>query len=741
MLVVFAGVAWLPPAEAWYSGLMPYRWLLPSQWLIIVGLAAIVRTFARGRPVRPRAEAGRWLTGLGAAYAGVMLARYSMRMALYPTERWGGGAIPIAFHLVLAAIVLTLGHYHRRHTPSPAPWTGVARWATGALAVAAAVAWVGWQLGPWWLGRSLACRPGDFAVRVTRDAETVADDGTLLRSDVFRPARLAKTPTILVRLPRGNSFKHFFAITLTGRFWAEHGYTAVIQAVRGRHTSGGTYAPFVHERADGLATLRWIAQQPWYDGHVGTWGGSYFGYTQWAIADAPAVQAMIVLQSATDFYSSIFPGGAFSLQTALSWAAGARDHDDVTLPADRLAAAAVGFPIAEADQRASGQASFFADWAAHDHHDDFWRARDASDALARSRAPVLLMGGWFDPFMPGLLADWAALARRESGASSSRLVLGPWTHARTVPLPGGFAPPNFRLESLAPSVAWFDRWLREGPPPADVAPNPAPVRIFLMGQNVWRDEQAWPLERAVATRLYLHSDGLADFVAPPADAPAATYTYDPRRPAASHGGAVLSEGPSLPGQPSVPTPETPAGGPASGRDRLIYRTPPLAAPMEISGPLSLDFSAQTTATCSEFVATFSDVHPDGTAYAYAQGAVRHVASSEDARATETAGLASNGSERPDRPAHPPVRLAIELWPTSLHVPAGHRLEVVVASASHPRFAHHPNRCADWATTSAPEVAQQTVYHDRERPAYLTLPTVAPPASPLPPTGRAKRRDM
>ena len=115
VLVAFFGVGFLPPMEAWYSGLMPYELLLPSQVVIIVVMAKICVDFTRARGffvVPRRLFAVHWLY-FGYLYLAVMVARYPVHMYLSPESRWFGGTIPIFFHWVLAAFVIAVGRYHR----------------------------------------------------------------------------------------------------------------------------------------------------------------------------------------------------------------------------------------------------------------------------------------------------------------------------------------------------------------------------------------------------------------------------------------------------------------------------------------------------------------------------------------------------------------------------------------------------------------------------------------------------
>ena len=353
ILVAFFRVSFLPPMEEWFSGLLPYPELLTAQILIIVLYGKICLDFARGLGffVTPRRRLGTGLLIFGSLYLGVMILRYVMRMSLYPHERWAGGCIPIFFHWVLSSFILVLGSYHWRTTrPAIKPSVGKRLLQGAALVVAllSISAWAIYQMTPSLLAHQFGFRRSEFAVRAQRGTTLLTSDGILLVADIYHPQHTVHTPTILIRIALTRDFKNSFFAGMIGKMWAERGYTVVIQGTRGRFGSGGTFYPLLGERQDGIETLQWIAKQPWYDGHIVTWGGSAFGHTQWVIADqtAPGPSALTVYFASTNFRDMFYAGGAFSLDSALSWAIrshGARDQTDWP-SADAIRHAAYGFP-------------------------------------------------------------------------------------------------------------------------------------------------------------------------------------------------------------------------------------------------------------------------------------------------------------------------------------------------------------------------------------------------------------
>lgn len=703
----------LPPWEEWFSGLVPYPQLLGSQIVIIILFTKICMDFTRGRGffVVPRRGMGVSLLAFGSVYLAVMVIRYVIRMALYPPERWTGGSIPIFFHWVLASFVLVLGTYHWRSAPRPGLHHArirIVQRLAGFGVVLGISLWVAYQLAPTILAAVLGARPAEYAVRIERGVATPMRDGVTLVSDIYHPVRVVLTPTILVRIPFSKTIVNSLFATVVGRFWAERGYTVVIQGTRGRYESGGRHYPLREEREDGLDTLEWLRQQPWFDRRLGMWGGSAFGYTQWAIADQlpapPAGRSALMVQiSSTDFRGMFYPGAAFSLSSALFWSVRSRGAEDEWPDPDALQRGFDGFPLIDADNRAAGNVGFFDDWVKHPTRDAYWQAIDGEDRPATLQAPVMLMAGWFDPFLPGQLADFVRVRRdaRPDVAAATRLIVGPWAHAETVSLPGGIRNRNYRLESLAPSLPWFDRHLR---PPQRVVAE-APVRLYVMGANIWRDEQEWPLARARETSWYLRSGGRANSAsgdgrltteAPTEDDTPDTFVADPRNPVPTRGGAVIGYGAGVLPQNDVEARD----------DVLVYTTPVLTEDVEVTGPVSAIVYVTTSAPSADFTAKLVDVHADGIAYNVSDGIIRQ-------------------AYRPS--VHPaaaePTRIEITLWPTSNVFRRGHRIRLEISGSNFPRFDRNPQTSDPIATAMAPAIATHAVHHGATTPSHIVLPVV------------------
>jgi hypothetical protein len=224
-LVAFLHVSFLPPMEEWMSGLVPYPELLTAQILIIALYGKVCLDFFRehGFFAVPRRLLGTGLLIFGSLYFGVMVIRYTIRMSLYPHERWVGGCIPIFFHWVLSSFILVLGTYHWRTTQRP-PRPGIGkRLLQGAAAVAALLcisAWATYQTGPSLLAYRLGLRRSQFAVREQKGAALLTSDGISLVADIYHPQHAARTPTILVRIPLTRDFKNSLFASMIGKMWA-----------------------------------------------------------------------------------------------------------------------------------------------------------------------------------------------------------------------------------------------------------------------------------------------------------------------------------------------------------------------------------------------------------------------------------------------------------------------------------------------------------------------------------------
>ena len=547
-------------------------------------------------------------------------------------------------------------------------------------------------------------RAASYEVRTKRRVGFTTSDGINLLANIHYPKKDGKTPTVLVRIPLTKKFGNRVRADVIGRYWARRGYTVIIQGTRGRYESGGQFYPLLYERQDGIETLEWIKTQPWFDGHVFMWGGSSFGHTQWCISDRPdlGLKALFVQIASTSFRKMFHAGGAFSLESGLFWAIRSRGDRDREVKMVDLDKAVQGFPLIEADDRSIGDTPFFNDWVLNQDDNDYWKEIDGVNRTHSLQVPILLMAGWFDPFLPTQIEDFNEVTAnaKKDVASETRLIIGPWGHANDVKLPNSKKSLPYRSTSLAPSIPWFDHNLGidEG------LLNLPKVKIFILGYNQWRDENEWPLARTQFTSFYLHSNGKANTLSgdgwlnnqiPKGEETPDTYIYNPLDPVPSAGGAMLGPRSGTQLQNAV----------ESRHDVLVYSTDVLPELVEVTGPVRLIMYVHTDAVCTDFTAKLVDVHPNGNAYNLCDGILR----------------------RNYQPAvnddQVPIKIEIDLWPTSNVFMKGHKIRLEVSSSNFPRYDRNPNTGQFIPEATKTVSAKQTVFHSNLLSSHLMLPII------------------
>jgi uncharacterized protein len=557
-----------------------------------------------------------------------------------------------------------------------------------------------------------------YHARIAFDQRIPMRDGVTLSADIYMPAETpdattdigagARWPAILTRTPYMNASA---SMLTQGRWFAERGYVFVAMDVRGRGDSDGEFSPYFSEGRDGYDSIEWIAAQPWSDGAVGTIGGSYLGRIQWltALEQPPHLRAMVVAVPPSDpfietptglpspmhlcwlHYTS---GRQLQLMEAVDWE---RVYDHL--------------PLLTMDEAAGrGQQRRWREEVEHSRLDDYWRRICYQDKFEQMSVPTLHISGWYDDEQIGTPLNFAGMTSRAATAEarrSQRLLMGPWGHAVNTTKKLGEV--DFGDEALidlrGEQLAWFDRWLRGVGADEPVTP----ARIFIMGENIWRDEQEWPLARTTWTRYHLRSaghansrfgDGALSTDAPTADEASDSYRYDPARPTPFITEATSSQ----------------IGGPddyaAVQRrdDLLVYQTEPLVEAVEVTGPITMDLYAASSAPDTDFTAMLLDVWPSGFAQRLTDGMVR-------ARFRE-------GMDRPALITPGEVyRYTIDCWNTAHVFRAGHRIAVQIASAAFPKYDRNLNTGATLGMTSEMVVAEQTIYHDAQHPSAIILPVI------------------
>ncbi|QHE69858.1 CocE/NonD family hydrolase [Rhodococcus sp. WAY2] len=550
-------------------------------------------------------------------------------------------------------------------------------------------------------------------ISIDLNVEVPMRDGTILRADVYRPTAPGSYPVLIQRTPydRTGSLNVLIFDTLAA---VKRGYIVVQQDTRGRFDSDGEWLPWACEQKDGYDTVVWASGLPGSNGKVGMFGGSYTGQTQWAAALAAppglaAIAPQITWSDPAD--GLMFRGGAIELGLNAWWtlaqslaqlpkvvedpdellgamATTIADYDSLAtksyweLPAAPLPALTrAGLPDIGV-QRGLQNPDTTEECRVAGHHDQV-------------TVPSLNIGGWYDVFQQGTLDNYIAMRAR---GVPTRLVVGPWPHVNAFTF-GQIGDINFGLLSeVAPGAKtmtdyqldWFENYLRDG---SDTNDSGAPVQLFVMGINQWRDEEEWPLQRAVATRLYLHGDGSLSFDQPIDEQSHSDFTYDPADPVPTCGGNLVMSTQFPAGPKDQATVE-------SRSDVLVFSTPVLTEDLEITGKVTAELFAATDGPTTDWVVRLCDVDENGISYNIVDGITRVTTEPESIDKAD-----------------------IDLWSTSIVIKAGHRLRVHVTSSNFPRWDRNPNTDTEVDDASKFRVARQSIHHNAVHPSHLVLPVI------------------
>ncbi|HZU13365.1 MAG TPA: CocE/NonD family hydrolase [Chloroflexota bacterium] len=541
----------------------------------------------------------------------------------------------------------------------------------------------------------------DFNVRVPMR------DGVTLSADVYRPIERGRYPVLLTRTPYVKANERMVE---EGIAWAEQGYVFMAMDVRGRGDSDGEFVPYRNDGIDGHDAIEWAAAQPWSNGNVGTTGGSYLGRIQWltALTRPPHLKAMCVMVTPSDPFVEFPTGVPEPMGVCWHHMTSARTMHP-TKGVDWMEVYK-HLPLRTMDE-AAGQ--LMPNWREEMDHvglDEWWRDICYQDRFDCVTVPVLHISGWYDDEQIGTPLNFRRMVEQggtPEARAGQKLLMGPWPHAvnSTTRLGEVEFGPDARIDMRGTQQRFFDHWLKGE---ANGLEAEAPVRIFVMGENVWRDEREWPLARTRFTSYYLHSGGQANSrfgdgrlsTRPPDEEPPDRYTYDPARPVPFLTEPVSSQ----------------IGGPddyaAVQRrdDVLVYVTEPLVEHTEVTGPVRLQLYASSSATDTDFMAMLLDVHPSGFAQRLTDSMVR-------ARFRQ-------GMDRQEPLESGRVECYdIDLWNTAQVFKAGHRIGLQITSSAFPKYDRNLNTGGSLTDGTEMRRADQAIYHDGQHPSRLILPII------------------
>jgi putative CocE/NonD family hydrolase len=545
------------------------------------------------------------------------------------------------------------------------------------------------------------------------DVRVPMRDGVKLSADVWLPEGNGRYPIVLMRTPYLKTDRTFHNWPKIAERYVQHGFAVVVQDVRGRGDSDGEFDFFFQEGVDGYDTVEWLATQPWSNGKIGMVGASYLGTVQWLAArEKPPHLTCIFPQASAGRWLDEIPalGGAWQIGWALGWVNGTSGRTQQNPNAVLINREALyrHRPLLTMDTAFGREMRLYREFIQHPTLDAYWkRIHFTEEDFRRIEIPALTVTGWFDTDQAGALFYWRGMRKHSPARDRQPLLIGAWAHSETRT---GGTPRIGQIERGANSVmdvdalalSWFGHCLTDTAQPF----NFPSARVFVTGENVWRDLDDYPPAQVQHRSLHLHSGGHANTLngdgrldwAQPKEEPPDRYLYDPKNP--------------------VPSAQAGAGADQRvvqlRRDVLVYTTEALKAPLQVLGPVSVVLHAATDARDTDFTAKIMDVYPDGRA-------VRLGRTVGIIRARYRQGLEREVLLTPNRPEEYRIGLD-DIGHTFL---PGHQIRIEISSSAYPAFAPNQNTGHPVATDTEWKTANQTIYHDAARPSHVLLPVIPP----------------
>jgi len=555
---------------------------------------------------------------------------------------------------------------------------------------------------------------------VLKDVAIPMRDGTILRADVLLPAESARYPALVYRTPynKESALREYKTFEKA----VARGYAVVVQDARGRYASDGEFNAYRNEGHDGYDTIEWAAKQSWSDGNVGTFGLSYPGAVQWlaALENPPHLKAMVPAMTFSTPRNFFYSGGVFD-GSWLDWiwfniAPDIRRRKNLPGPQTRKDASAAWkqehqrmqefLPLRDLPDLKE-VAPFYYEWLSHPPADPWWDWAELRNKYDRVHAAVLNFSGWYDEaYGPdGATTNFKGLLAARHGEKDprTRTIIGPWTH-------GGQEESRSGERDFGPSAAidydelilrWMDHYVRGIDNGVDREKR---VRLFVMGENVWRDEDAWPLQRTRSESFYLASKSAGDMTGslersvPEKNYPNSEFRSDPSRP--------------------LRDPYTAYGAHdyrslAGRKDVLVFDTNPLPADTEVTGPVRAEIYLSAACRDVDLWVRLLDVAPDGTAFNLMSPGLDVLRASYRNETLQPEYL------EPEKV----TRLNLDRLLTSNTFLAGHRIRAQISGAFFPHFSRNLQTGRSEISSSGPSPCMIRVLHNKKYPSRIVLPVI------------------
>lgn len=639
-----------------------------------------------------------------------------------------------------------------------AGWPGLAL--NSALLVAAATL-VAWRAAP---AQPLPLHGQDFEQRRAAAVAYIADHAD--REDmVMMPMRDGVRLYALILFPKGQARQNLPAVLLRNPYltdimingFAEYvasflanGYAVVFQNERGRYFSEGTYTYMIGSGKDGYDTVKWLTQQPWSNGKVGTLGCSSSAEEQHKLLGAgpPGLAAAVPMGSGAGIgkvgpyneMGNFYRGGAVQMLW-FSWyySAGFKyrplfppnlsreqmlklvrfwNLEPEHIPPSGIDKSIWTLPVNQIMDKMGSVPSDLDDFINRLPNDPRWKDIEFGGEGDRAAAPVLMINSWYDISIGPNVAMYeyqSANAANETARNNMFMVIAPTTHCAEGKVEtehtivGQRDMGDARFDYLGLVQKWFDHFLKGADNGVTSQPK---VRAYLMGANQWRTYDTWPPKEARYIAYFLDSDGRANTAygdgrlstSKPDQARSDSFIYDPLRPVPSLGGSICCFSPNFEGGAFDQS------GTEMRSDVLVYSTAPLADTIEIAGPVKVSLYLSSDRKDTDLTVKLLDVYPDGKAYNLDE-TIQRVRWRE-------------GWDKPVfmEPGHV-YRVDVGPLVTSNAFLPGHRIRIEVSSSNFPRFERNLNTAGNNFDEKDGLVARNVIHHGPTYPSVVVLPIV------------------
>lgn len=537
-------------------------------------------------------------------------------------------------------------------------------------------------------------------------------DEVSLVTKVYFPNGDGPWPAILIRYPYPSNEPIYYAAY---SHFVEHGYVLIMQSARGTGESEGKWEPFFNERNDGIDTANWLVKQKWQNGNIGMFGSSYLSFCQWMILDSlpSEVKTLVIDCFGTERYEQIYMNGMFRHDIYTSWAYGNSGLNPKEHPGELYQKGIYMRPHIDADKELfGGEIPFYREYVSNvESSSEYWTNSPwatLKEIPSKIKVPMLLIDGWFDHHLDGLVKGYLNLS--EDVKSKSRLIIGPWDHMGNSP--GELEYPNnetIGFLKVKAGLEWFDYMLK-GKHYKDKVGS---IDAYVVGKGQWETLETWPPKSEIQTMYFEKSEekykGGPLSENKPSNVEKLEYKYDPDKYIMTNGGTALLAW-ITPGYGDTKQGARLQEEPGYREDVLTFISEEFSEDKKIVGNIKVKLKVSTDAEDTAFAAKVMVVLPDGRSFNICDGISSLIYRNKTEHALKYV-------------PNEIVEVQIEMWPVSWCISKGAKLRVDISSSNFPAYNNHTNIKGNWAKQNETFVANQTVYVGNVNSSSIELPII------------------